>query len=88
LKAFAKVHLEPRETRVVSLALDGRAFAYWDPGSPEHDVVVARRPFMGRVGHDVTAAAPGWRVDPGRYELQVGRSSADIAHVVPIDITP
>jgi hypothetical protein len=28
----------------------------------------------------------GWQVDPGRYELHIGRSSADIAHVVPIRV--
>ena len=27
---------------------------------------------------------PGWRADPGTYTLHVGRSSADIAHVVPV----
>jgi hypothetical protein len=25
-------------------------------------------------------------VDPGRYELHVGRSSADVAHVVPLEV--
>jgi beta-glucosidase len=30
LKAFAKVSLEPGESKTVSLALDDRAFAYWD----------------------------------------------------------
>jgi beta-glucosidase len=28
---------------------------------------------------------PGWRVDPGTYELHVGRSSADVAHVVSVE---
>jgi beta-glucosidase len=31
LKGFAKVALEPRESRRVTLALDARAFSYWDP---------------------------------------------------------
>ncbi|SFR29183.1 beta-glucosidase [Lentzea waywayandensis] len=30
LAAFAKVHLEPGETKIVRLQLDRRAFAYWD----------------------------------------------------------
>ncbi|MFJ8021480.1 beta-glucosidase [Streptomyces sp. NPDC096311] len=30
LAAFAKVHLEPAQTRTVQLALDRRTFAYWD----------------------------------------------------------
>ena len=32
LKAFAKVWLDPGEDTVVTLTLDDRAFAYWDPG--------------------------------------------------------
>jgi beta-glucosidase len=32
LKAFAKVVLDPGEQRSVTLELDERAFAYWDPG--------------------------------------------------------
>ena len=31
LKGFEKVSLEPGETTTVTLELDGRAFAYWDP---------------------------------------------------------
>ena len=34
LKAFAKVALDPGETATVTLELDERAFAYWDPGDP------------------------------------------------------
>ena len=32
LRAFAKVHLEPGASEEVALALDRRAFAFWDPG--------------------------------------------------------
>ena len=31
LKGFVKVALEPGETKTVSVTLDSRAFAYWDP---------------------------------------------------------
>jgi beta-glucosidase len=31
-------------------------------------------------------AANDWHVDPGRYELHVGRSSAEIAHVATVDV--
>ncbi len=31
LKGFAKVTLQPGETRRVTVPLDGRAFAYYDP---------------------------------------------------------
>jgi beta-glucosidase len=61
LKAFAKVALDPGEQTTVTLELDERAFAYWDP------------------------PASGWRVDPGTYEVRVGRSSAEIAHVVSVE---
>jgi beta-glucosidase len=33
LKGFAKVHLEPGETKHVSVELNQRSFAYYDPGS-------------------------------------------------------
>jgi beta-glucosidase len=61
LKGFAKVTLDPGESATVTIELDERAFAYWDP------------------------VEPGWRVDPGTYELHVGRSSADVAHVVSVE---
>jgi beta-glucosidase len=61
LKAYAKVTLDPGEQTRVTLILDERAFAYWDP------------------------ERPGWRVDPGTYELHVGRSSVDVAHVVSVE---
>ena len=45
----------------------------------------------GWSGHRSRAACrpdtePGWRVDPGDYALHVGRSSADIAHVVDLTL--
>jgi hypothetical protein len=39
---------------------------------------------MTRVGD--AARTPGWRVDDGRYQLRIGTSSADIAHMVPVDV--
>ena len=33
LKGFAKVHLEPGETRDVTIQLDERAFSFWDPAA-------------------------------------------------------
>jgi beta-glucosidase len=35
LKAFAKVHLEPGASAPVSLELDERSFAHWDPAGGE-----------------------------------------------------
>ena len=37
LVAFAKVHLDPRETTTVRLDLTPRAFAHWDPADPGWD---------------------------------------------------
>ncbi len=54
LKAFVPVELAAGQTETVTVALDARAFAYWDD------------------------AAAAWIVEPGRFEIQVGRSSRDI----------
>ena len=54
LKAFAKVRLAPGETRRVTLTLEPRAFAPYDP------------------------ATKSWPVDPGDYDILVGRSAGDI----------
>ncbi len=54
LKAFAKVRLQPGETRTVTLTLEPQALAYYDP------------------------ALPGWTVEPGEFQVLVGRSAADI----------
>jgi beta-glucosidase len=63
LKGFAKAWLDPGETTSVTLVLDDRSFAYWDP------------------------SAHGWRVDAGAYALRIGRSSAEIAHVIEVAVT-
>ena len=86
LAAFAKVWLDPGETATVELVLDERAFAYWAPASPTRTSWPARASHvpMTRVGD--AARTPGWRVEQGRYQLRVGTSSADIAHVVPVDV--
>jgi beta-glucosidase len=64
LKAYAKVWLDPGESTTTELALDPRAFAYWDPSADEQG---------------------DWCVAPGTYALHVGRSSADVAHVVSVE---
>jgi hypothetical protein len=37
-------------------------------------------------GRRGAADGPGWRIDPGRYELHVGTSSAVTDHVVGVDV--
>jgi beta-glucosidase len=54
LKGFARVELQPGETKRVTIRVDARGFAYFD--------VATRR----------------WRIDPGEYQVLVGRSSAQI----------
>ncbi len=88
LKAFTKVWLDAGETRTVTLEPGDRAFAYWSPAPDEPEAgpvpppIPLPLPPPDRVAHE-----PGWRVDPGRYELHVGRSSADVVHVVSVEVT-
>jgi hypothetical protein len=84
---FAKVRLDPGETATVRIELDDRAFAYWDAGRPDGDAIASRTAALPMRRPSGRAGAPGWQVDPGRYELHVGRSSAAIDHVLPVEIT-
>jgi beta-glucosidase len=87
LAGFAKVWLDPGESTTVELVLGERSFAYWDPGQPDGAEVAQRASAVPMSGGRGTLPAPGWRVDPGRYDLHVGTSSAAITHVVPVEIT-
>lgn len=86
LKAFAKVRLAPGETRTVDLVLDDRSFAYWDPGEPDAEAVGARLGdmFAAQARHE--RRAPGWQVDPGRYDLLVGRSAGDLPARLTVEV--
>jgi beta-glucosidase len=87
LKAFAKVWLEPGERTTVTLRLDDRAFAYWDPGQADWAGVSGRLSPAALGGRrPATRRLPGWHVEGGRYELHVGRSATAIDHVAPIDV--
>ncbi len=85
LRAFAKVWLDPGESTVVRLELNDRAFAYWDPGQPDRAEIAARTADLP-VSSGGPRRDPGWQVDPGLYRLHIGRSSADIAHVLDVEI--
>ena len=85
LQGFAKVRLEPGGSADVVVVLDHRAFAYWDPGDPGHSARLSRVPVAAGQGSG-PREEPGWHVDPGTYELHMGRSSADIRHVVAVDL--
>ncbi len=84
LKAFQKIWLEPGETGTVTFALDARSFAYWNPGNAYKGTLAPTA-----VGHfgATPESTPCWQVDSGQYTVHIGRSSADIAHVVTLDVT-
>jgi beta-glucosidase len=86
LRAFAKVWLEPGEAGTARLTLDDRAFAYWDPGQPDYAELNARMSLLPTNAGHPPRAEPGWQVDPGTYRVLVGRSSADIAHTVEVEV--
>ncbi len=80
LKAFAKVWLEAGETTTVDLVLEGRSFAYWDPGQDDWDDVQALLPEMfNLLSPPAERRERGWQVEAGRYDILIGRSSQDIA---------
>ena len=79
-----KVWLDPGETTTVDLVLDDRAFAYWDPGQDDWDDVQAFVPEMFNfLSPPVRRRERGWHVDPGSYDILIGRSSVDIATAAP-----
>ncbi|HET6834015.1 MAG TPA: glycoside hydrolase family 3 C-terminal domain-containing protein [Acidimicrobiales bacterium] len=87
LAGFAKLRLDPGETATVLIELDDRSFAYWDGGQPDGDAITARATALPMRRPSGPARTPGWQIDPGRYELHVGRSSAAIDHVLAVEIT-
>ena len=91
LRAFEKVWLDPGETTTVSLELNERSFAYYDIADNDWLSLLPRMPksvfHHGPVPPSLHRSEPGWYVDSGTYELRIGRSSADIAHVVEILVT-
>jgi beta-glucosidase len=86
LAGFAKLWLDPGETATARIELDDRAFAYWDGGQPNRDAIAARAKALPMRRPSGSARMPGWQVDPGRYELHIGRSSAAIDHVLAVEI--
>ena len=91
LRAFAKVWLDPGETTTVTLALNERSFAYYDIADTDWPALCARLPGSvynhGHAPSPLHRSASGWYVDAGTYQLCIGRSSADIAHVVDVEVT-
>jgi beta-glucosidase len=88
LRAFAKVHLDPGESTTVSLELGERAFAYYDLVDEAWPEMAGRRHNPVAHVHDgpLHHGRAGWYVDGGTYQLHVGRSSADIAHILDVEV--
>lgn len=77
LRGFARARLEPGETRRVEVRLGDRAFAYWDPGSPDGAAVRERLKDSTLVpvgAGTVPRAVAGWCVDDGEQHVLVARS--------------
>jgi beta-glucosidase len=87
LKAFAKVRLGPGESSTVGFDLGERSFAYYDVADEDWPALLERRPvsWAPREVH-LHRREAGWYVDSGLYQVLVGRSSADIAHTVTIEV--
>lgn len=90
LRGFAKVELDPGESREVEVVLHDRAFAYWDPGSSER-AFLRERLGDGSVvpaeGGPTPRTQKGWYVDAGWVEVVLARSVADVMQVLPLEIT-
>ena len=88
LKAFAKVRLDPGESTTVRLGLGERSFAYYDVADEAWQEMVHRRANPPAHVHDgpLHHRQAGWYVDSGTYQLHIGRSSADIAHVLDVEV--
>ena len=87
LKAFARLYLQPGQSEVVELTLGDRAFAYWDPGQADWDEVAGLFTQISPQVVEQERRSPGWQVDPGTYEILVGRSSADITGRAQLEVT-
>ncbi|NNE73715.1 MAG: hypothetical protein HKN26_08640, partial [Acidimicrobiales bacterium] len=85
LKGFAKVHLGPGESTTATIELDARAFAYYDPGDADYEALASAAPVPAEGGQRHTEA--GWYVEPGDYQIVVGRSAADHVHVVTVTLS-
>ena len=87
LKAFAKVRLDPGEATTLGFDLGERSFAYYDVADRAWPELQKRRPmsWASEEPH-LHREQAGWYVDPGTYGLALGRSSAEIAHTVTIEV--
>jgi beta-glucosidase len=89
LRGFAKVELDPGETREVAVVLRDRAFARWDDGSADRALLRERLGEGSVVPADQgpePVSQPGWWVDAGPVDVVVARSVADVVEVLPLEV--
>ncbi len=86
LAGFAKAWLDPGETAMVRIELEERAFAHWDPTSPDLDDLAARAPRNNPMVPRATdlRSEPGWWIEAGTYRIGLGASVADILQHVDV----
>ena len=91
LAGVAKVHLEPGQSSTVTVELNPRAFAHWDPANQDH--VQAHKRLAGSGGgvplsggsSDATEA--GWYVPAGDYGINIAHSVAHTAFAETFTVT-
>ncbi|HMK98499.1 MAG TPA: glycoside hydrolase family 3 C-terminal domain-containing protein, partial [Acidimicrobiales bacterium] len=86
LKAFAKAHLAPGDKATLKLELNERSFAYYDVADGAWAELSGRLGGEGRSPRGLHRREPGWYVDKGIYELQIGRSCEDICHCLAVEV--
>jgi fibronectin type III domain protein len=74
LRAFAKVWLDPGQTKVVSLQFHPGAFAYWNSGPATGTSPQTTSPTTPQATPSPQPAGH-WTVAPGTYRIDIGRSS-------------
>ncbi len=87
LRGFAKVALEPGEAQDVTITLDDRSFAYWDPAEPGWPVLQAHlSPTLPQLARAMRRTSPGWVVEPGNYDILIAISAAEVIHRASLEV--
>ena len=86
LKGFARLRLDPGETKTARIELGRRAFAYFDTGDPTIESLQAASP-VPTEADPLRRAEPGWYVEPGVYRLVLGRSSRDPVATLDLELS-
>ncbi len=79
LKAFAKVALQPGESKTVTFQLDKEAFWFYNPSTGSGQAPSTGSPVPAALAQaGQVPARGGWMTEPGEFEILVGASSQDI----------